>query len=147
MIEEFTMKNQKQGYNVIVAPVPRLNWNYGRVIDLIGTYGFLLKSQQGGTVFLHKDKLSKYCLELRKGDEVEFVLNIRNKSNKPSVAKVKPLVLMVRSEKEFLEYFDQASQYLTSRDCSNAVIDILSLPAMWHLFVASSMESCRIAFR
>ena len=45
------------------------------------------------------------------------------------------------------DYFDEASVHLASKNCVQAIIDILSLPAMWNAFVAKANKSSQIAFK
>ena len=73
-------------------------------------------------VLLHSDKLSKYCLQLKVGDAVEFEFNRRDKA-RPSVARVKPLAFLdrTRTDSELSDYFDEVVENLSGKNCVEAI--------------------------
>ena len=72
----------------------------GKVVKIHEKLNFLKvdRNVSQNDVLVHSDKLSKFCLTLKVGDELGFELNRRNKS-KPSVAKAKPVTFKERSER------------------------------------------------
>lgn len=72
----------------------------GKVVKICDRLNFLKvdRNISQNDVLVHSDKLSKFCLSLKVGDELCFELNRRNKS-KPSVAKAKPVIFKERTEK------------------------------------------------
>ena len=82
------------------GPGPPCGIGKGQVVTIHGSLNFLKvdKNVSEKDILVHCDKLSKFCLTLKVGDELEFDLNRRNKS-KPSVAKVKPVSFKERTEK------------------------------------------------
>ena len=72
----------------------------GKVVKIYDRLNFLKvdRNISQNDVLVHSDKLSKFCLSLKVGDELCFELNRRNKS-KPSVAKAKPVIFKERTEK------------------------------------------------
>ena len=82
------------------GPGPPCGIGKGKVVTINGSLNFLQvdKNVSEEDVLVHKDKLSKFCLTIKVGDELEFELNRRNKS-KPSVAKVKPVSFKERTER------------------------------------------------
>ena len=146
---EDVKRNEKTFRNVIVAPVPRINWILGEVATVTGQLNILKVASDISPkdVLLHSDKVPKYCLSpLKRGDFVEFEFNSRNKG-KPSVARVKVLSFSPRTKQVLFAYFDEMEKALNGKNGVNAIIEIFSSESLWNFLVANAMVSQDIVLK
>ena len=81
-------------------------------------------------VYMNRENISQYILPLTRGDSVEFVLGIRDKS-KPMAIKVRVSRYSRRSCQELVDYIKSLSEYLNSALFKNVLVEILSNTVMW----------------
>ena len=114
---------------------PAQKWLKGTVCEFRGgdpsEHVFLSCQGQSKDVFLHTDKLSTYALDVKPGDTIEFVLNHKGDSKKPSAMKARYCSFVPRSSEELEDYLAELEDIMDSPNAYMAALELVPIACLW----------------
>lgn len=115
---------------------PRNTWLVGTVCNFKNDqpHVFLKVPGQPKDIFLHRDKLSRFALELKAGDQIEFVVAEKSKlSGKPSALKARFHSFKERPNHELTRYLEELNtDVLSSPNGELAALELVPIKCLWN---------------
>ena len=125
-------RNKRKDYN---SNMSSKTWSIGKVCPFNPNqqHVFLKVFGQTMDVFMHKDKVSRFALELEPGDQIEFIVAEETKANrKPNALKARFYSFKERPNSELALYLEELdSDILSSPNGQLAALELVPIQSLW----------------